>query len=162
MSEVVERAAERVSSLSKKLIEEVAVDIVNMLLGDMMEYLAYSVALNWSDVQSILVERRLDPTPENILAIVEELADRVDVESALKSADENTRKIIDNMLSVGIGIARRFAKREWIEKFTYENVVKQAEKRDLTKLLDYLKRYPKLSSKLIDYLRNQIIGGNQS
>jgi len=159
---VVSKAAERVSSLSKKLIEEVAVDIVNMLLGDMMEYLAYSVALNWNEVQSMLVERKLDPTPDNILALVEELADKVDIESALKSADENTRKMVDNMLAVGIGVARRFAKREWIEKFTYENVVKQVEKRNLTELLDYLRKYPKLSSKLIDYLRNQMIIGRQS
>jgi len=158
----VERAAERVFSLSKKLIEEVALDMINMLLGDTMEYLAYSVALNWADIQSALIERRLDPTPENILAIVEEFADRVDIESALKSADENTRKIVDNMLSVGIGVARRFARKEWIEKFTYENVVKQAEKRNLVKLLEYLRRYPKLSSKLIDYLRNQIVSGSQS
>lgn len=157
-----ERAAERVFSLSKKLIEEVALDMINMLLGDTMEYLAYSVALNWADIQSALIERRLDPTPENILAIVEEFADRVDIESALKSADENTRKIVDNMLSVGIGVARRFARKEWIEKFTYENVVKQAEKRNLVKLLEYLRRYPKLSSKLIDYLRNQIVSGSQS
>jgi hypothetical protein len=159
---VVSKAAERVSSLSKKLIEEVAVDIVNMLLGDMMEYLAYSVALNWNEVQSMLVERKLDPTPDNILALVEELADKVDVESALKSADESTRKMVDNMLAVGIGVARRFAKREWIEKFTYENVVKQVEKRNLTELLNYLRKYPKLSSKLIDYLRNQMISGSQS
>ena len=159
---VVKKAAERVSSLSKKLIEEVAVDIVNMLLGDMMEYLAYSVALNWNEVQSMLVERKLDPTPDNILALVEELADKVDIESALKSADENTRKMVDNMLAVGIGAARRFAKREWIEKFTYENVVKQVEKRNLTELLNYLRKYPKLSSKLIDYLRNQMIIGRQS
>jgi hypothetical protein len=162
LGEIVRNAAERVSSLSKKLIEEVALDMINMFMSDTIEYLAYSIALNCDEVQTALVERGLDPTPDNILAIVEEFADKVDVESALKSADENARKIIDNMLSIGIGVARRFAKKEWIEKFTYDNVLKQAEKRNITKLLEYLKRYPKLSSKIIDYIRNQIISGSQS
>jgi hypothetical protein len=146
-----------VASTARRVIEEVVVETVDTFMKDMLEYIAYTVAMSWDEVQRRLVELGVDdPSTEQILAILEELADRIDIDESIKHADENTRRVVSGLLTIGLGLAKRFAPRDWIERFTYDNVVKQAEKRNMQDLLHYLKSYPKLCTKMIDWLRSKV------
>jgi len=148
--------ANRITSMSKNVLEDVVVDLVDNFMSNFIEYFAYTVASNWDEVQYKLLEKRLEPTTENILSVLEELSDKIDVGASLESADDNTKRVVGGMLSLGITLARRI-RRDWLEKLTYENVVKQAEKRNMTELLNYLRKYPKLTSKIIDWVRERVV-----
>jgi hypothetical protein len=150
-----------VASTARRILEEAVVGALDTFMKDLLEYIVYTVALNWDEVQKKLLESGANPEPstEQILMALEELADKVDVDEAIKHADENTRRVVSGLLTIGLGLARRFAPREWVEKLTYDNVVRQAEKRNMHELLHYLKSYPKLCTKIIDWLRSKVMEG---
>jgi hypothetical protein len=148
--------ANRVTSMSKNVLEDVVVDLANNFINNFIEYFAYTVASNWDEVQYRLLEKRLEPTADNILSVLEELSDKIDVGASIENADDNTKRIVGGMLSLGIALAKRI-RRDWLEKLTYENVVKQAEKRNMTELLNYLRKYPRLTSKIIDWVRERVV-----
>jgi len=152
-------AAGRVASTAKRVIEEVVVGVLDTFMKDMLEYIAYTVAVNWDEVQRRLIESGVNPEPstEQILTVLEELADKIDVDESIKHADDNTKRIVSGLLTIGLGLAKRFAPRDWIERLTYDNVVKQAEKRNMQDLLYYLKNYPKLCTKIIDWLKSKVM-----
>jgi hypothetical protein len=154
-------AARRVASAARSILEEVVVEAVNYFIRDLLEYLAYVAACNWDEAQRLLAERGPDPDTEAILGVLEELADRVDFDSALSSADENTRRVVTGVLSLALGLARRFAPREWIERFTYSNVLAKARERGLDEVVKYLEKYPRLSSRLIDWLRSKLLSAER-
>lgn len=153
-------AAKRVAEASKSALEDIAVWIVNSFIDKMLDVVAYTSAMMWSDVQQKLVEKGLtDPTTDDILAILEEMADRVDFDESLKYAEQAgaVGTAVETILQIGISAAKRFASKELIQKFTYEKVLEQAKKRGMEKVVDYLTRYPKLSRRLIDWLRSKML-----
>jgi hypothetical protein len=154
-------AARRVASTAKSALEEAVVEVVNTFLKDLLEYLAYVAVSNWDEAQRVIVERGIDPDAEAVLGVLEELADRVDFDSALSSADPNTKRVVNNVLAVVFGLARRFAPREWIEKFTYENALRKAQERGIVDVVKYLEKYPKLSSRLIDWVRSKLLSAER-
>jgi hypothetical protein len=154
-------AARRVASTAKSALEEVVVEVVNSFLKDLLEYLAYVAVSNWDEAQRIIAERGLDPDSETVLGVLEELADRVDFDSSLSSVDPNTRRVVNSVMAVVFGLARRFAHREWVEKFTYENALRKARERGLEDVVKYLEKYPKLSSRLIDWVRSKLLSAEK-
>jgi len=154
-------AARRVASTARSVLEEAVVEAVNYFIRDLLEYLAYVAVYSWDEAQRLLVERNLDPDTEAILGVLEELADRVDFDSALSNADENTRRAVRGVLSLALGLARRFAPREWIERLTYNNVLAKARERELNEVVKYLEKYPRLSSRLIDWLRSKLLSAER-
>jgi len=150
-------AASRVANISKRVVEEIVVEIINTFLKELLEYVTYTAALNWDEVKKRLVERRLRPDTPTLLSIMEELSDLVDFDESIKSADDTTRSIIEKIIGICIGLTRRFVPRDLIEKFTYENALAQAEKRGMSELLHYLKSYPNLCRRLIDWLRSKLV-----
>ena len=155
------KAARRVASTARSVLEEAVVEAVNYFIRDLLEYLAYVAVYSWDEAQRLLVERNLDPDTEAILGVLEELADRVDFDSALSNADENTRRAVRGVLSLALGLARRFAPREWIERLTYNNVLAKARERELNEVVKYLEKYPRLSSRLIDWLRSKLLSAER-
>ena len=154
-------AARRVASTAKSALEEAVVEVVNSFLKDLLEYLAYVAVSNWDEAQRIIAERGLDPDVETVLGVLEELADRADFDSSLSSVDPNTRRVINSVLAVVFGLAKRFAPREWVEKFTYENALRKARERGVEDVVKYLEKYPKLSSKLIDWVRSKLLSAEK-
>jgi hypothetical protein len=154
-------AARRVASTAKSALEEAVIEVVNSFLKDLLEYLAYVAVSNWDEAQRIIAERGLDPDAETVLGVLEELADRVDFDSSLSSADPNTRRVVNGVLAVVFGLAKRFAPREWVEKFTYENALRKARERGVEDVVKYLEKYPKLSSKLIEWIRSKLLSAEK-
>jgi hypothetical protein len=156
-------AASRVASLTRKLLEDVVLDVVNVFFSQVLDAVAYTAIMCWDEGLRILAERGLeDPDTETILKILEENADRFNMyESLGSSCGEDTKKTVNVILTVAFGVAKKFTPKELIEKFTYENVLKQAEKRGLQEVLHYLKNYPKLCTKIIDWIRDELLKGNQ-
>jgi hypothetical protein len=154
-------AARRVASAARSVLEEAVVEAVNYFIRDLLEYLAYVAAYSWEDAQRLLAERGLDPDTDTVLSVLEELADRVDFDSALSSADPNTRRLVGGVLALAFGLAKRFAPREWIEKFTYENALRKARERGVDEVVKYLEKYPKLSRRLIDWIRSKLLSAER-
>jgi hypothetical protein len=150
-------AAERVASLSKKALEVIVVDIVNYFIKDLLEILAYASASRWDEVQMRLIQKGVNPDPESIISVLEEMHDKINFDEALAHADPNTKTIIGNLIGTVMALTKRFVPREYIEKFTYENVINQAEKRNLEEIKHYLTKYPNLTRKLIDWLRAKML-----
>jgi hypothetical protein len=152
--------AKRVAESSRSALEDIAVWLVNSFIDKLLDIVAYTSAMAWSDVQQKLIEKGLtDPTADDILAVLEDMADRVDFDEALKYAEHAgaVGAAIETILHIGISAAKRFASRDLIQRFTYEKVLEQARKRGMEKVVEYLTRYPKLSRKLIDWLRSKML-----
>ena len=146
-------AAERVARSSKKVYEDVILSIIEDVLEYVLKYISYTVAL-WPEILDRLIDKGLvDPTEEDILETIEELADLVNVENSFNSAPEPVQTIVLG----GILAARRIGRRDWFEKMSYEKVLEQARKRNLRKIEHYLVKYPKLSAKIIDWLREKLL-----
>jgi hypothetical protein len=154
-------AARRVASTARSVLEEAVVDAVNYFIRDLLEYLAYVATYSWDEAQRLLAERGLDPDTDAILSVLEELADRIDLDSALSSADPNTRRLVGGVLALVFGLAKRFAPREWIEKLTYENALRKARERGVDEVVKYLDKYPKLSSRIIDWIRSKLLSAER-
>jgi hypothetical protein len=159
----IREAAERVSSYSRSVLEEVAVTLINRFLGTLLEIFALEAASKWDEVAVKLLDRGFaDPSrasTDDILAVLEEIHDKVDFDDSLKNADPLTKNIAVGIIGTACTLAHRFASRELIDKFTYEKVLEQARKRGLSNIEKYLTTYPNLSRKLIDWLRRKLVDG---
>lgn len=159
----IKEAAERVSSYSRSVLEEVAVTMINRFLGTLLEIFALEAASKWDEVAIRLLDRGVsDPSrasTDDILSILEEIHDKVDFDESLKNADPLTKNIAVGIIGTACTLVRRFASRELIDKFTYEKVLEQARKRGLVNIEKYLATYPNLSRKLIDWLRRKLVDG---
>jgi len=153
----IREAASRVASSTKKMLEDVAVDTVQMFLKDMLDSAALTVALRWDEVLRRLAERGQQPTTENVLSVLEEMHDKVDFNAVFMSKDDPVAKPVAAMLSTVLGLAKRFASRDLLEKLTYDNVLAQARKRNLKDVEEYMVKYPNLCRKLVEWLRSMLL-----
>lgn len=153
----IREAASRVASSTKKMLEDVAVDTVQMFLKDMLDSAALTVALRWDEVLRRLAERGQQPTTENVLSVLEEMHDKVDFNVVFMSKDDPVAKPVAAMLSTVLGLAKRFASRDLLEKLTYDNVLAQARKRNLKDVEEYMVKYPNLCRKLVEWLRSMLL-----
>ena len=143
------KAGERVAELRKKAIEEAAIGVVEEVVEQLIKFLPLSV-LMWDRAIDRLAEKGIvDPTDDDILEVMEELADEINVYESFKSAPKSVKSAI----CVAMKIAKRLGKREWFERLTYEEVLKRAKKRGMNELTEYLVKYPRLCEKLIDWVR---------
>jgi hypothetical protein len=155
----VREAAGRVADATKRLLEDVVVDAVQMFLRDVLDSVVLAVALRWDEVLVRLAERGLQPTTENVLSVLEEMHDRVDFDRALGQADDPVLRPVVSTINVVAGLVRRFAPRDLVSKFTYENVLVQARRRGLRDVEEYLTKYPNLCRRLVDWLRSRVEAG---
>jgi hypothetical protein len=153
-------AAKRVADTSKQVLEDIALWLTNSFLSKFLDVVAYTSASMWSEVQQKLADRGIeDPSTDDILSVLEEMSDLVDFDKSIEYAKQAglVGRVAEAMLGISVSIANRFASRELVQKFTYEKVLEQASKRNLDNVVSYLTRYPKLTRKLIDWLRVKII-----
>jgi hypothetical protein len=91
--------------------------------------------------------------------VLEEMHDRVDFDRALGQTDDPALRPVVSIVNVVTGLVRRFAPRDLVSRFTYENVLAQARKRGLRDVEEYLTKYPNLCRRLIDWLRSRVEAG---
>jgi glutamate racemase len=117
----------------------------------------------WDEVAVRLLDRGVSDlskaSTDDILAVLEEIHDKVDFDESLKNADPLTKNIAVGILGTAYTLVRRFASRDLVEKFTYEKVLEQARKRGMENVERYLVSYPNLTKKLIDWLRCKLVDG---
>jgi hypothetical protein len=153
-------AAKRVADTSRQVLEDTVLWLTNSFLTKLLDVVAYTSASMWSEVQQKLAERGLeDPSTDDILSVLEEMSDLVDFDKSIEYAKQAgiVGRVAEAMLGIAVSIAKKFASRELINKFTYDKVLEQASKRNLDNVVSYLTRYPKLTRKLIDWLRGKIL-----
>jgi len=153
----IREAASRVASSTKKMLEDVAVDTVQMFLKDILDSAALTVALRWDEVLRRLADRGQQPTTENVLSVLEEMHDKVDFNTVFMSKDDPVAEPVATMLSTVLNLAKRFASRDLLEKLTYDNVLAQARKRNLKDVEEYMVKYPNLCRKLVGWLRSMLL-----
>jgi len=139
------RAAERVSRARDSALEELALEALRQAL----ELLPTLAAGSDSLVEKLAEKGLADPAPEDILAAAEELADRFDVEEALARAPPPLRALVE----LGLALASASLDGRALQKLTPEGVREYAARRGNPELLGYLERYPRLSAKVIGWLR---------
>jgi hypothetical protein len=157
-------AAKRVADNSKQALEEVALWLINSFIDNILDIVAYTSAEMWDEVGMRLSEKGLeDPSTDDILAVLEDMSDKVDFDKSIEYAKSAglAGRVAETMLSIGIRIAKRFANRELIQKFTYDKVLEQAKKRNIDKVVNYLVKYPRLTRKMIDWLRDKMLSEMQ-
>lgn len=154
---VVREAAERVARASSKAIEKVILELVNDTLEHALRFVSYAAVVN-PKIMDRLAEATEDPSDEDILAVVEELADEVarDIDAVIYGY---TPKPLQLIVLGAIATARRLGKRSWFERLTYENILHEARMRGLENIERYLVRYPKLTTRIIDWLREKLLRG---
>jgi KaiC/GvpD/RAD55 family RecA-like ATPase len=150
-----EKAAERVAEASKKALEAAALKALEAVMNFLAEWVATTMLLDDRVLDKLAEWGVEDPSPRDALRAVEEVyGDSVDIEEAYRHLPEKLRVVVD----AAISLARRIAKREWIEKMTYENVLALAEKRGLEKLRETMQLCPRLSRKVIEWLKSRVSG----
>jgi len=136
----------------------VSIEVVNTFLKDLIDIAAYTAISCWGEGLKMLASRGSEPDADAVLELLEEHADSIDVSRSIGSeCGASVKSVAIAMLEAVIGIAKRVAPRELVEKLTYENALAQAEKRGLAEVLSYLKKYPKLSRKVIDWVRAKLL-----
>jgi hypothetical protein len=96
-----------------------------------------------------------DPSDKDILEATEKIyGETIDIDEAFKRVPPHLQALIGGL----IVIAKRSLKKEWIEKITYENILELAEKRGLENVAEFLKSYPIMSRRIIDWLRKRVSG----
>ena len=154
-----EAVARRLASFSKRVVEDVVVDAINYFLSDLLDLLVYEVALGWDEVIRWFARTGAEPTRENLLAAVDELSDAVDIDRAIGSSGSPTSRVVLEVVDSVAGLARRLLPRETLERLTYENVLEQARRRGMAEVVEYMTRYPRISRKVVDWLRSRLLAG---
>jgi hypothetical protein len=137
-----------VSRVSAKALEELAMEALRQALELLPLLAAESDAL----VDALAARGLTDPAPEDVLAVAEEMADRVDLDRALQRAPPPLRALVElcfSLASAGLG-------GEALEKLTPEGVRGYALESGNRELLSLLDRYPKLSARVIAWLRARL------
>ena len=153
-------AAKRVADASRQVLEDIALWLTNSFISKLLDVVAYTSASMWGEVQQKLAEKGIDdPSTDDILSVLEEMSNLVDFDKSIEYAKQagTAGRVAEAMLGIAVNVAKKFASRELVNKFTYEKVLEQASKRNLDNVVSYLTRYPKLTRKLIDWLRDKIL-----
>jgi len=151
--EIVE-AGKRVAESSKKILEKVVIDVVGEVLNQALKIAASTMILDPMVLNKLAEKGITDPDDELVMDVIEEVyGDNVNIDESFNNAPQHLQITVNSI----IVLARRLGKKEWFEKLTYENVLEQARKRKLDDIVRFMTRYPKLSRKVIEWLRNRVL-----
>jgi len=141
-------AGARVSTLTHQALRKVIEDMLTTAFEICWQSLPTALMM-WDRAIEKLAEKGItDPTNEQILETLEELADEIDLNASLASAPRPVRLAVLSALSLG----KRFWKPEYAEKFTYEKLLEYARKHE-PQVYEYMRKYPRLSRKIIEWVR---------
>jgi len=143
-------AAQRAKDTRDKALglEDIALEALKQTL-DVLPALALN---NDKLVDKLAQKKKLDPSTDDILEAAEELADSFDPESTLSYAPAPLRAVIEGAFV----IASMSLTREKLEKLTYQKILEYAVKKDNKELVHYLEKYPRLSEKVILWVRSRL------
>ena len=150
---MVAREARRVADLVRASASKALNSILERTLDTLLGMLP--LAADTDAVAEELARRGiLNPTDEDILDVLDSMADTIDLDAAYRRAPMGVRALID-----GAFIAvKRLAKPEWVERLTYEEALRVARERGKQRLAAMLERWPNLSRKVIDWVRAKLSG----
>jgi len=135
------------------VLEKAILDVVGEVLNQAVKVVASTMILDPVVLDKLAEKGITDPDDDVVLDVVEEVyGDSVDVEAAFNNAPQHIQVAV---LSV-IALARRLGKREWFGKLTYENVLEVVRRKGLRDIEEFLIRYPRLSRKVIEWLRTRV------
>ena len=138
------------------MLEKAVLDVVGEIMNHVVKIVASTMILDPVVLDRLVEKGITDPDDAAVLDIIEEVyGDSVDIESSFNNAPQHIQVAV---LSV-IALARRLGRREWFEKLTYENVLGAVRKRGLRDIEEFLVRYPRLSRKVIEWLRRRVSTG---
>lgn len=146
-------SARRVAEVSRGALERALAAAVLDLLEVALHYLPYAVA-QWPEALELLAERcGGDPTDEDVLAVLDELADKVDLSASLSKAPLPLRYAVGSVIAA----ARRMWGRDRLERLTYEYALELAEREGAAQLAELMRKYPRLARRVIGWLRECLL-----
>ena len=151
----VEGAAKRISDESKKALEMAILAVFPSLVKYLREAVANRLADDDKIVEYMVVHGVEDPSPDDFIDAAEAVYGdvEIDFDELYKEIPKPFRVAVDGL----IAFAKKVLPAEKLEKLTYENVLEYAKKKSIEDVEKFMEKHPKLSRKIIEWLRKRVL-----